>query len=99
MSTQVKSIDITDPYGADKMAFGGFGQDLINSSFSAVAGTVYGILYVREETVISFKNRLPGGTKTVTAQTCYAGETLYGEFYDIAVASGSVRGYIKEYQV
>lgn len=98
--TQVKKIDVSTRDGADRMAFGGLGQDLLNNTFGQTpAGTVYGSIHVREDSTISFKNRLPGGTREVTNQACLAGEMLYGEFYDVDVTAGSARGYIKEYAI
>ena len=81
------------------MAFGGFGMDILTSSFTPKAGTVYGSIYFKEETQITMKNLLPAGTQQITSVTFPAGETIYGSFANVSVASGSATGYIKEYVV
>jgi hypothetical protein len=77
------------------LAFGAYGFRLLTASETSLSGEHFGALQVVADAVITATSNCTGGDASVTSLSLTAGTTIFGDWSDVTVASGTVMGYLR----
>jgi len=78
-----------------KLSFGDKGLRIIAASSTSIAGENFCAIQAIEGSTISCDVDTVGGDASITSLALAAGVVLYGNFDDVAVASGKVVCYLR----
>ena len=78
-----------------KLSFGDKGLRIIAASATSVAGENFCAIQAIESSTISCDVDTIGGDTSITSLALAAGVVIYGNFDDVAVASGKVVCYLR----
>ena len=94
MNKTKRDRTLSNPSEANRLAFGDRGFNVLDNTSTANTDTLYGVLQGLTDTSFTCNNNSVTGDQTVNI-TIKEGFSLYGNFDNINITSGSLIGYIK----